>query len=618
MSMDRRLTAAIAAVVLAAGAVWFVVRDGDEPRRVATEYLNAWETSNYPAMGALVANPPADLAETYDRLIGRLNIGRQVIRLDRIEKDEGRTTAIFRARMRLRGLGVWSYTGRIPLTETEGGWRVRWSPAVINPRLRPGFRLGRIRSWPDRAPLLARDGHPITQDREVVLIGLHPKEVSDRDDVKEALSRQLDVQPRRVDAILDRDDVIPDWFYPLIEVRRPRYQRIASRLRVPGILAQESSARLAPSEEFGRHTLGRTGDITAELLQRFGEPYRSGDKIGRSGLELAFERRLAGAPSGEVRLIEEPSRKVAVLHRFRGLPGRSVRTTIDVTTQAALDEALDGVTKPAAAVVMDTRTGEIRAVASRPLDVSFNRALAGRYPPGSTFKIVTTDALLESGVTASRTVPCPRTINVGGKIFRNYDSLALGNIPFHRAFSASCNTAFVTLARKLSDEQLREAASNFGFGASYPLPISVAGGSFPEPRTEIERVAAAIGQGRVVASPVHMASVAAAVASGTWRRPLLVLPTPPDATRPLDRPVALALRSLMRRVVAEGTGRAARLPGEPVAGKTGTAEYGRGSLTHAWFVGFRGDLAFAVLVEGGGVGGRAAAPIASRFLRALD
>jgi cell division protein FtsI/penicillin-binding protein 2 len=143
----------------------------------------------------------------------------------------------------------------------------------------------------------------------------------------------------------------------------------------------------------------------------------------------------------------------------------------------------------------------------------------------------------------------------------------------------------------------------------------------------VELGAAAIGQGRVTASPVQMATVAATAASGQWRQPVLILQpraitesavsgTLPPAVTPA---VVNALRSFMAEVVTAGTGRAAAVSGQQIAGKTGTAEFGPNDppSTHAWFIGFRGTIAFAVLVEGGGVGGEVAAPIAARFLSAL-
>jgi cell division protein FtsI/penicillin-binding protein 2 len=244
--------------------------------------------------------------------------------------------------------------------------------------------------------------------------------------------------------------------------------------------------------------------------------------------------------------------------------------------------------------------------------------MSGRYPPGSSFKIVTGAALLSSGVSVDQKVACPPEVKVGGKTFRNFEGESLGEVNFRSAFVHSCNTAFIGLASPL-EGKLAEAASSFGFNAKYDLPLNAAGGSFPDPKDATERAAAAIGQGRVTASPLHMSTVAAAVAGGGWHPPQLVAEAPPSSPAQLDPAVAQTLQSMMAAVVAEGTGVRAKVPGKQVAGKTGTAEFGREvpPKTHAWFVGYSGSLAFAVLVEDGGVGGEVAAPIAAKLVAGL-
>ncbi len=389
---------------------------------------------------------------------------------------------------------------------------------------------------------------------------------------------------------------------------------------VPGTVFRRTTAGLVPSEGFAAHTIGAVGEVTADLLAELGEPYVAGDIVGMSGLEPVYEERLAGRPSGDVQLVSAEGRVADVFARFEGERGEPVRTTLDRDVQAAAEDALSDVRTPAALVALDASSGEIRAAVSRPLE-EFNRAFAARYPPGSAFKIVTTAALLESGVGLDDTVPCAEEAVVGGKPFRNAEGAALGEIPFRTAFSLSCNTAFVQLAARLDDRALAEEAREFGFGARYELPLDVAGGRFPAPDDEAEKAAAAIGQGRVETSPLHMATVAAAAASGSWRPPVLVgTRGGRGGTRVLAPDARSRLQDLMRAVVADGTGEAADVPREAVMGKTGTAEFGAGNppRTHAWFAGFRGHLAFAVVVEGGGFGGEVAAPIVARFLSLLN
>ena len=362
---------------------------------------------------------------------------------------------------------------------------------------------------------------------------------------------------------------------------------------------------------------GGLGAATEEQLAQLGAPYMAGDVVGQSGLQRALERQLAGEPGGAVRVVSEAGDVLAVLHEFAVTEPDVVQTTLDPSVQDAGRSALAPVAAPSALVAVDVPTGEIRAVVNTPPG-GFDRALSGRYPPGSTFKVVTTAALLRAGLDPAATVACPGTVSVGGRSFRNAGYAALGPISFQQAFAESCNTAFVGEADDLPDGALESAARQFGFNVDYDIGIPVADPRFPEPADAVEHAAAAIGQGRVEATPLHMATVAGAVARGGWVAPrILAGLDPAPAAEPLSEPVRAQLTELMRTAVATGTGTGAQVAGEPVAGKTGTAEFGTGSATHAWFVAFRGDVAVAVLVEGGGFGGEVAAPAAARFFAAL-
>lgn len=615
---------AVAGLLLAALAGLFLVTAGgsDGPTDEVRAYLAAWEKGDWPAMRALVDEPGATFADTHRSVTRDLRVDRTRLRPGAVRRDGDRATAAFAADLALTGLGSWRYDGELSLARVEGDWRVRWSPASVHPSLRDGERLARSRDWQPRAAILAADGTPITTEGSVVAIGVEPRRVQDVEAVAVALAQHAGVDAERVRTTLARPGLRPDVFVPFIELREERYAVARPALQpVPGIVFRRTTARLTPAEGFARHTVGRVGEVTAERLKELGPPYQAGDTVGLSGLESARERELAGLPSGEVRVLDPAGQVRTVLHRFPGRAGTPLHTTVDTAVQRAADDALGVVSTPAALVAVDARTGEVRAVASRPLEQPLHRALVGRFPPGSTFKVVTTAALLAHGTTPDTPVDCPAEATVGGKRFRNFEGEAPGRLSFGDAFAHSCNTAFVQAASRLpDDDDLAEAARRFGFGAEYRLPLPVAGGSFPAPADDAERAAAAIGQGRVTASPLHMASVVAAAVDGTWRPPRLVADSPAgDPAAPLDASVVTTLRALLRRVVTDGTGTAAAVTGREVGGKTGTAEFGTGTPppTHAWFVGHEGPLAFAVLVEGGGVGGRIAAPIAARFVAAL-
>ena len=287
-------------------------------------------------------------------------------------------------------------------------------------------------------------------------------------------------------------------------------------------------------------------------------------------------------------------------------------STIDPDLQAAAEAALAALDRPAALAVIDAPTGAVLALAEHRGRIGVD----GSYPPASTFKIVTTYAALTRLGDLDQ-VECPAEATVAGVRITNPPGLDLGTTSLDQAFARSCNTTFALLAGRLPVGALESAASDFGFNAPVRVDERSLLASFPAPAGPAEQVTSALGIARVRSSPVHMASVAAAVATGTWRAPFTDPERGSTGTSDLDDSAVATLQRLTRAVVTDGTATAADLPGAPVHGKTGTFDDGQ-EREHAWFIGYRGDLAFAVLVDRGGVGGQVAAPVAADFLRALD
>ena len=306
--------------------------------------------------------------------------------------------------------------------------------------------------------------------------------------------------------------------------------------------------------------------------------------------------------------------------------GDPLATTLVPRLQQAAERILAPVGPPSALVAIRPSTGEILAAASGPGSAGYSTATVGQYAPGSTFKAVSSLALLRSGLTPDATVNCPRSTVVDGKTFENYDdypSGANGRITFAQAVANSCNTALIDLRDKADD--LAGAAASLGLGVDHDLGFPAYFGQVPEPESETSRAASMIGQGQVLASPMAMAAVAASVQEGRTVVPyLLSEQTPDEAVGPgeeLGEAESIALHNLLRGVVTTGSGRGlADVPGPPVIAKTGTAEYGEpkrdGSLpTHAWMIAAQGDLAVAAFVEDGESGSGAAGPLVEQMLR---
>ena len=640
--MRRWVIVAVVAVVALAGigaGAWWLLRPKARPEPVAAAYLEAWGRGDWAAMQAQVAAPPADFAQRHTAMTEALRVTQASFAPGPATVSDDRAEVPFSARLRLRALGEWPYAGLLRLVRRDDRWRVDWSPATLHPELTPDLRLQRTRTWPERAPILAADGSELAGPGAVVTVSVVGERVKDPAEVADALVEHVEVPRAAARRALADAERRPNQAVPVATLPEVDYQAVRDAIYpVPGLSFQEGVGREYGGPASARMLLGSVGPVTADDLKELGAPYQTGDQVGHgNGLEAAFERRLAGTPSGEVRLVGKDGEAVKLLHHFAGKDGQPVETTLEPLAQRAAENALDPVGKPAALVAVRPSTGELVAVVNTPVN-GYNRALLGRYPPGSTFKVVTAEALLAGGLRPGDQVDCPKQAKVVGRTFGNFEDEVLGRIPFSSAFAHSCNTAFVQqAAKRLDGDELVTAASRFGFNLVASPGIPAVTSRVPTPSDKADLAAESFGQGRVTASPLQMALVAATVAEGRWRPPTLITGRPSNSgdgdetasndsggsqpaksPDPLDRKVAATLRTLMRQVVTEGTAAPARLPGR-VGGKTGTAEFGTGDPlpTHAWFIGFRGDLAFAVVVEDGGVGGRVAAPVAARFLNGL-
>ena len=598
----------------------------DDPRDTATNFLRAWQRGNPHAMTDLVLAPTPAVAAAYRQQSDAFGSWPASTRLLSLSKGDTIASAKFETTFRFKSGQAWSYRGVLAMHHESKGWRITWTPSTVHPLLTLSTKFQTSRIVPTRAPILAEDSTPLTVDAPVVTVGIEPQRMKDRAETTNALRDLLQVDPQLVASRLDAPGVQPDYFVEITRIDKAKYDVLYNQIYpVPGLVFHTDTRREAATPQLGAHVVGAVGPITAEGLKELGPSYVVGDVVGLNGLEHTYEKRLAGTASHAIDLVDAKGKVVNHLATKDGVAPQSVRTTLDLGAQRAAEAAL-GTTSPAAFVALRPSDGAIRAVVSTPITEPFDRALDGAYPPGSTFKVVTSTALLEHGTTAATTATCPPTITVNGRTFQNFEGESAGTLPFSQAFAISCNTAFIGLAQSLPADALASAAKEFGFGVAPQIGLNAKGGTFPEPKDATERVAAAIGQGRVTASPLAMAGVAAAVDAGAWRSPSLVLDPAPssasgNAATPLAANVVDTLRSLMTGVVENpaGTGTAAAIPGQPIAGKTGTAEFGTDTppKTHAWFIGFTRDLAFAVVVEGGGVGGRVAAPIARTFLLAV-
>ncbi len=538
--------------------------------------------------------------------------------------------------------------GAVDLVLVGTRWQVDWEPSVMEETLDPGDTLVRERvTWP-RAPILGRDGFALIGDRPVVNVGVIPRQSDDIAGLSQRLGQLLGLDAAEIQATIapsPSDSIVP------IAIRRAEeLQSVRGQLdAIPGVVLEDSMFPLAPNERFARALLGRSAAVTAEILEESPELFIPGDIAGRSGLQRQYNERLASVPGFQIRVkrrfpssapvtttttadpnggeaegVEEPAQPTDpdVVYLSAPVEGTPLTLTIDQRVQNAAENALAQTELPSALVAIEVSTGQILAAANGPGAAVNNFALNGQYPPGSIFKTITAYAAMEKGYGLQDPVDCPLILNVNGRDFTNAEGEVLGVVPMRRAYVLSCNTAFINLAGVLDPSDFPNVAARFGIGQQYSLGTPAFPGSVPTPGGPVEKAATSFGQSQVLFSPLSAAVMAATAAGGTYRPPTLIIE--PDAVpapeQPLDPALADNLRQIMRAVVTNGTGSSvAGVPGGPVSGKTGTAEFGNEvpPKAHAWFVGFQGDVAFAVFVEGGEFGGATAAPIAGVFLSQL-
>ncbi|GIJ53148.1 penicillin-binding transpeptidase domain-containing protein [Virgisporangium aurantiacum] len=624
----KRLIGVLAVVVLGTGGLSACGED-DAAEQALKGFVSAWQTGKLGGRKLADSNGSAltgDAAQTeLTKTEGDLAARRPKVTIKgkpEIKKTSARATVT--VAWPVTDAVTWTYDTTVRLVKRGDDWLPVFSPQTIVPNLPTGASLEATVTQADRGAVLDGAGQPLVTNKPVVVVGVEPQRITDQTVLIGVLKSvfteigvnvDLSTLPERI-----RTAASPTTFIEVVTLRREVYDTVRSDLRnVQGTVFREAVQPLAPTAAFARAVLGQTGEVTKEILDKNPGKYKAGDRVGLSGLQQKYDDRLRGGQGVTIKASEQ------VLFEAAPAAGQPVKTTLDVKIQNAADAALAAEARRSALVAVRVSDGAVVAVANGPGGSNLNLAFTAQVPPGSTFKMVSTYGLLEAGaVTLDTPVDCPATTVVEGRTFKNSDGLgALGTVPWRTAFAKSCNTAFVALAPKLGDNGLATAGTALGLGAKWDLGIETFSGKVSTGGSATEKAAAAFGQGTTVVSPVAMAAAAAAVARGRWKQPVLITDPAPASPAP-DGPELKAttldpLRTMMREVVTSGSGVALKgLAGAPLYGKTGTAEFDSAdpTKTHAWFIGFKGDLAFAVFVENGGGGAATAVPLAGKFLQA--
>lgn len=517
-------------------------------------------------------------------------------------------------------------------------------------------RIAQRRVKAPRGLIYDRDGHILARTRPFYTVALERTTRKDFEAATAAFTRAIgDVE---LDGEYSRK-------YRTIRLKRDVDFRTVSiveeRLKAdwPLLDIEIETQRYYPYGSAAAHLLGYIGIIRDQDLQGNNEnAYVLGDFIGKTGIEKVYENSLRGRDGMlyvEIDATGRTGREFPERDRLP-VPGAPLRLTLDLEVQLAAERALPD-SLASALVALDPRTGAVLALVSKPafdpnIFVSFqaqkerrrvlqsetvllNRALQGHYPSGSTFKMVSAIAALETGVTDTRSLfePCYGALRVGRSTFRCHKRTGHGSLTLPRAIEVSCNVYFYHLARLMSIETWHKYGAKLGFGQltgiAYPGEIA---GLLPSRQYHEERggwsfghlLNLSIGQGSLLVTPMQMARYVAAIANGGYLVTPYVRGDPPRSQRidGISSRTLSIVRKAMRRVVASdtGTGRRARVDGVAIAAKTGTAQVPSRD-DDAWMVAFapyeKPAIAIAAVVEGGGSGGARVGPVVREVVKAF-
>ncbi len=486
--------------------------------------------------------------------------------------------------------------------------RIKQVP-ILAPRGKILDREGRIivDNYPSFSVLLLRDQkRDLNADADLIASGLHMQP----DELRARLRRMAAVpgyQP-----LFLKDDITPDEL-AFIE------SHIAE---LPELDIINVHRRLYPRNGFMAHVIGYVGQVSEDMLQLpQWELYNPGDIVGMSGLEAYYNDILMGKNGSRQVLVNSRGKEVGTLSDVAAVPGKQLRTTIDLDLQIAAEEALEG--KPGAIIAMDPRNGEILAMVSRPaFDPNefavkitrdewnrlitdpgkplLNKAIQAQLAPGSVFKTIMATAGLQEGIAQDLVVNCGGGKTFYGRFFKCWIAAthgSHGSVNISKAIYQSCDSYFYTLAEKLGISKIAKWATMLGLGQKTGVDLpQEASGVMPSEEWKIknfkqkwyagETISVGIGQGAVATTPIQLArAVGAITTDGSLRKPHLAFPDqfPPgfkqvasysDETKiPIDEKNWMIITDAMANVVSPmGTAGRAAVKGIDIAGKTGSAQ----------------------------------------------
>jgi hypothetical protein len=621
------LAAALVVILVVAGYLGFqAFRNRDDGTTTAQDYvaaLNAQAASLADANstasdggasdagsaasdGKTASLPSAD-ATAYEQVIGPLVEDGAVptVTLQDVSGEDDSRTLSLAWSWEVPGLDdAWTYTTEATMSRDAGEWSVDFAPTLVEGSLQEGQNLDLHVTEPELGSITDRNGTQIFGETDVLVLGI------DADNYEKSVENYGD--EAFVPALTIRASAVDDY-------------DLAAAKEIPGYLAQETTRPLAVEKTYAPGVLGSVSEASAEDVENSGGEIHAGDYVASGGVAAARSDQLLGTPGVAVQAVDPEAEDDEEGHRDlvgqESVNGTEVQTTLDDDLQRMATDSISDTDAASAVVIMQPSTGDVLASALGPTGQEYPVGLVGQYAPGSTFKTVTALSLLREGDTPDSELQCPETANVGGQVFKNADSMdssLFGTMTLADAIAHSCNTAMLLQYDRVEQSELVSAAETLGFGQDAPEGLESAFMGSVNPDDEgTQHAADMMGQGNDLASPLTMTTALSSVVAGETVHPRILADddsAAPEVSEPLTDDEAETLQSLLRGVVTDGSlDDFADLPGDPVIGKTGTAEWVNedGELKlHSWVIVAQGDLAVAVFVEDGSYGSVTAGPIA--------
>lgn len=558
--------------LLATAAYIYYVPD---PLNTVDRYIAAWQESEYKNIHSLLTEESQDVVTideiqaVYGNFLNQAGLEKiEVFDISQLDGEFSQVEFRIKARIESRYFNDQELNYLLHL-KREGlvNWKLVWDYQLVYPGLKEGDTFNRERSLAQRGEIYDSKEKPLAVKGDVITVGVHPNRIEDRGALVSRLSELLDLDEDYVDREIDRYSNNPDWLVPIKRLTNTNYRLLEGELRpIPGVVFSRSSGRIYPFAELAAHTIGYMGEVDQNWIDSYPEKdYRVGEKVGKSGLERAYEFELRGEPGYTLYLQRDTSNqninesndgnkneesndqdgvkrdidieKLVVMNSLP-VPGDDIYLTLDMDYQQEVYQALADGERVGSIILMDPNSGDLLALVNFPSydpngfslgmttreweslrtdqrNPMLNRALQGLYPPGSILKLLTVSAALDSGLLESDTIfNDTGEYRVLGNVISNFQKEVFGEHQLADAIIHSINTTMAKVGVKLGEEEFRKYGEGFSFNREREFDLSVKESSLGSLRTPVDLAWSAVGQAEVVVTPLQMVAFTAIIAAG--------------------------------------------------------------------------------------------------------